>query len=542
MEIPRSVVRDSLKFVDILDKYGLKSLYAFNKSEKTRGVPIRFNPKNGRSVLTYKDGSVVSLDGDPKAPIDIFTSSLGGWERDQLKVGDILDKYGLKSLYAFNKSVKTRGVPIGKGPIDIFTSSLGGWERDQLEVGDILDKYGLKSLYAFNKSEKTRGVPIRFNPKNGRSVLTYKDGICCFLMETQGGADLKWEISLEGGELRFLQVLILKSNNFHGNIQPSFAVKFPFLCLRVLDLSHNGFSLYIGVTVLRDSDSVLVWPWEETGDLSRMKLIGPPNVQSWEGSQEDLEQIDLDDLEEIDLQWEMAMLTNLSYGESIKKDRQEVRWNFIPFKPDLTFMYEIVKSEIMDVITIATPSNSKKVKSNHESAGVKSNGDAVEPKNVRKNSFRPLVIEDWNFDDESEVEIIPKDKIVFSSTEKKKFVKSAREIVEKGNPQKKEYKEKGVIDCGCSRHMTRNKCYLTGYEDYDGGFVSFGDGKGRISVKGKIKTGTLDFDNVYFCKELKYNLFSVSQICDKKNNVLLLTLNVLSYLLTLSYLMKIKSC
>ncbi|GKA79772.1 hypothetical protein Tco_0786368, partial [Tanacetum coccineum] len=63
-----------------------------------------------------------------------------------------------------------------KGPIDIFTSSLGGWERDQLEVGDILEKYGLKSLYAFNKSEKTRGVPIRFHPKNGRSVLTYNDG------------------------------------------------------------------------------------------------------------------------------------------------------------------------------------------------------------------------------------------------------------------------------------------------------------------------------------------------------------------------------
>ncbi|GKC82270.1 hypothetical protein Tco_1137987, partial [Tanacetum coccineum] len=52
-----------------------------------------------------------------------------------------------------------------------------------------------------------------------------------------------------------------------------------------------------------------------------------------------------------------------------------------------------------------------------------------------------------------------------------------------GNPQQKEYKEKGVIDSGCSRHMTRNKCYLTKYEDYDGGFVSFGDGKGRISRK-----------------------------------------------------------
>ncbi|GJS46715.1 putative ribonuclease H-like domain-containing protein [Tanacetum coccineum] len=64
-----------------------------------------------------------------------------------------------------------------------------------------------------------------------------------------------------------------------------------------------------------------------------------------------------------------------------------------------------------------------------------------------------------------------------------------------GNPQQKEYKKKGVIDSGCSRHMTGNKCYLTKYEDYDCGFVSFGDGKGRISGKGKIKTGTLDFDN-----------------------------------------------
>ncbi|GJV36068.1 hypothetical protein Tco_1408545 [Tanacetum coccineum] len=52
-----------------------------------------------------------------------------------------------------------------------------------------------------------------------------------------------------------------------------------------------------------------------------------------------------------------------------------------------------------------------------------------------------------------------------------------------GNPQQKEYKERGVIDSGCSRHMTRNKYYLTEYEDYDGGFVSFGDGKGRISGK-----------------------------------------------------------
>ncbi|GKF37023.1 hypothetical protein Tco_0113781, partial [Tanacetum coccineum] len=68
--------------------------------------------------------------------------------------------------------------------------------------------------------------------------------------------------------------------------------------------------------------------------------------------------------------------------------------NFIPFKPDLTFMDEIVESENMHFITIVTPSNVKKVESNHEFADVKSNGDAVEPKTVRKNSFRPPIIED----------------------------------------------------------------------------------------------------------------------------------------------------
>nr|GEX62036.1 retrovirus-related Pol polyprotein from transposon TNT 1-94 [Tanacetum cinerariifolium] len=92
----------------------------------------------------------------------------------------------------------------------------------------------------------------------------------------------------------------------------------------------------------------------------------------------------------------------------------------------------------------------------------------------------------------------------------------------RGNPQQKEYKEKRVIDSGCSRHMTGNKCYLTNCEDYDGGFVSFGDGKGRISDKGKIKTGTLDFDDVYFCKELelKYNLFS-NGVAERKNRTLI---------------------
>nr|GEW29138.1 hypothetical protein [Tanacetum cinerariifolium] len=90
-----------------------------------------------------------------------------------------------------------------------------------------------------------------------------------------------------------------------------------------------------------------------------------------------------------------------------------------------------------------------------------------------------------------------------------------------GNLQKA-LKDKGVIDSGCSRHMIGNISYLSDFEEINRGYVAFGGNPkgGKITSKGKIKTGKLDFDDVYFVKELKFNLFSVSQMCDKKNNVL----------------------
>ncbi|GJV06963.1 putative ribonuclease H-like domain-containing protein [Tanacetum coccineum] len=82
-------------------------------------------------------------------------------------------------------------------------------------------------------------------------------------------------------------------------------------------------------------------------------------------------------------------------------------------------------------------------------------------------------------------------------------------------------KNKGIVDSGCSRHMTGNKAYLAEFQDFNGGPVAFGGSKGYITGKGKIKTGKLDFEDVCFVKELQhFNLFSVSQMCDKKNKVL----------------------
>ncbi|GKE96731.1 putative ribonuclease H-like domain-containing protein, partial [Tanacetum coccineum] len=60
------------------------------------------------------------------------------------------------------------------------------------------------------------------------------------------------------------------------------------------------------------------------------------------------------------------------------------------------------------------------------------------------------------------------------------------------------------------------------FTEFDRGYVTFGGGAhgGRISGKGTLKTDSLDFEDVYFVNELNFNLFSVSQMCDKNNYVL----------------------
>ncbi|GJY10439.1 ribonuclease H-like domain-containing protein [Tanacetum coccineum] len=87
------------------------------------------------------------------------------------------------------------------------------------------------------------------------------------------------------------------------------------------------------------------------------------------------------------------------------------------------------------------------------------------------------------------------------------------------NPHKN--KDLGIVDSGCSRSMTGNKEKLDDFVKIIGGTVTFGGGDGKITGKGTIRTSKLNFENVYYVEELQnFNLFSVSQICDKKNKVL----------------------
>ncbi|GKA05501.1 ribonuclease H-like domain-containing protein, partial [Tanacetum coccineum] len=128
--------------------------------------------------------------------------------------------------------------------------------------------------------------------------------------------------------------------------------------------------------------------------------------------------------------------------------------------------------------------------------------------NSKENSDKSLVEEQVSQDKSSFVESSPNvDKETIFPVNKK------------GKPQ---HDDKGFVDSGCSRHMTGNIAYLSDFKEFDRGYVAFGGGAygGRITGKGTLKTDNLDFEDVYFVNELKFNLFSVSQMCDKKNYVL----------------------
>ncbi|KAJ9567614.1 LOW QUALITY PROTEIN: hypothetical protein OSB04_003580 [Centaurea solstitialis] len=77
------------------------------------------------------------------------------------------------------------------------------------------------------------------------------------------------------------------------------------------------------------------------------------------------------------------------------------------------------------------------------------------------------------------------------------------------------------VDSGCSRHMIGIMSLLEDFKRFEGGHVAFGDNPtgGKISGKGKVSKGRMTFDDVYYVEQLRYNLLSVSQVCDTKFGV-----------------------
>ena len=77
------------------------------------------------------------------------------------------------------------------------------------------------------------------------------------------------------------------------------------------------------------------------------------------------------------------------------------------------------------------------------------------------------------------------------------------------------------LDSGCSRHMTGNKSLLNNIKKVAAGDVTFGDSiKGRIIGIGDIGNDRVKISNVQLVTGLKYNLFSISQLCDNDYKVI----------------------
>ncbi|KAI3808221.1 hypothetical protein L1987_24169 [Smallanthus sonchifolius] len=73
------------------------------------------------------------------------------------------------------------------------------------------------------------------------------------------------------------------------------------------------------------------------------------------------------------------------------------------------------------------------------------------------------------------------------------------------------------VDSGCSRHLTGHFNLLQDYHQIDGEYVAFAGNPrgGKIEGQGTVSNGVNSLEFVNFVPQLKYNLMSVSQICDK---------------------------
>nr|GEV72363.1 putative reverse transcriptase, RNA-dependent DNA polymerase [Tanacetum cinerariifolium] len=182
-------------------------------------------------------------------------------------------------------------------------------------------------------------------------------------------------------------------------------------------------------------------------------------------AREDLKQIDPDNLEEMDLKWEMAMLTirarrGREYGRKIVPVENPTENALIAQDGSREYDWSYQAEEGHPINFALMALTSSRSSSNSYSKGVCS---TIETKPVRKNNFYPPIIEDWISDDESKVEFEPKVKVksVRPCIEKIKIVKTTKEKVEKSMKIM-------MVDL-CSLEMVKveylEKTFITGIEN-----------------------------------------------------------------------------
>nr|GEV02721.1 hypothetical protein [Tanacetum cinerariifolium] len=248
---------------------------------------------------------------------------------------------------------------------------------------------------------------------------------------------------------------------------------------------------------------------------------------------EDLEQIHKDDLEGIDLKWQLALLSIRAkrYFQDTGKKITINGSDIVGFDKSKVECYNCHKMRHF-ARERRGPRNQDSRKRYQDSSRRTVHVEETPPKAM-------VAIDgvgfDWSYmaEDEDKVSdnkdcsvespVVVEKKTVVPTIAKVKVVrpKQQEKPVKKIVRYAEMYKSQGPK--GNKRNWSNLKSQQLGsFKEFNGGYVTFGRGAngGKITDKGTIKTNNLDFKDVYFVKELKFNLFSVSQMCDRKNNVL----------------------
>nr|GEX59871.1 putative ribonuclease H-like domain-containing protein [Tanacetum cinerariifolium] len=250
----------------------------------------------------------------------------------------------------------------------------------------------------------------------------------------------------------------------------------------------------------------------------------------------DLKQIDANDLEEMDLKWQMAMLSmrarrflqrtgrNLvrcsnvfNVEPSTTKPTKELSQSNRPSTPIIEDCVSDSEDEFeendqkayMEPCNEGNHQNSTKMTHLHSNRHVVPTSVLTRSRLVPLNAARPVTT------------VVPHPTV--RNQRPVKHIRVPREIGygnQRGNPQQA-LKDKGIIDSGCSRHMTGNISYLSDFEEINGGYVAFGGNPKGGKITGKVSHKCVTRRTVFFSQTLNVLFLSSDFKLPDENHVLL---------------------
>nr|GEU96833.1 putative ribonuclease H-like domain-containing protein [Tanacetum cinerariifolium] len=214
----------------------------------------------------------------------------------------------------------------------------------------------------------------------------------------------------------------------------------------------------------------------------------------------DLEQIQEDNLEEMDLKWQLALLSMRAKRFSKKLERRSLLMEVTQLAL-ISLKWSVTTATRWDILQESVEGLGTKIAETDEvptnmalmTFSDSENASEDIPNELKEYSDAPLVkdIMSDNKDYSVESPVVVKKKIVVPLIAKVEVVRPKQQ-------------EKLILRNSIEDILPLGKEQMVA----------------EFTGKGTIKTDNLDFEDVYFVKELKFNLFSVSQMCDRKKNVL----------------------